>query len=164
MIRSRGGLGLDHRPTERLERVLQGVRHLGHQGNKIPSGERRGKSNQPQWMKLHCPQKSAILQILRMLHVDRQGGTWRLLGSVVYIHRQVPGGARALWFINFCHRRNWSQPFTSGSSLSSSPATSSTSARRTAWGRRGRRASTATPTPCGGGWWVIVRRVLLSFA
>ena len=30
-----------------------------------------------------------FLQILRMLHVDRQGGTWRLLGSVVYIHRQV---------------------------------------------------------------------------
>ncbi|TRY91455.1 hypothetical protein DNTS_027210, partial [Danionella cerebrum] len=27
-------------------------------------------------------------QILRMLHVDRQGGTWRLLGSVVFIHRQ----------------------------------------------------------------------------
>lgn len=29
-----------------------------------------------------------------MLHVDRQGGTWRLLGSVVFIHRQVggPGG------------------------------------------------------------------------
>ncbi len=26
-----------------------------------------------------------------MLHVDRQGGTWRLLGSVVYIHRQVSG-------------------------------------------------------------------------
>ena len=24
-----------------------------------------------------------------MLHVDRQGGTWRLLGSVVYTHRQV---------------------------------------------------------------------------
>jgi hypothetical protein len=23
-----------------------------------------------------------------MLHVDRQGGTWRLLGSVVFIHRQ----------------------------------------------------------------------------
>jgi hypothetical protein len=31
-----------------------------------------------------------FLQILRMLHVDRQGGTWRLLGSVVFIHRQVP--------------------------------------------------------------------------
>ena len=29
-----------------------------------------------------------FLQILRMLHVDRQGGTWRLLCSVVYIHRQ----------------------------------------------------------------------------
>lgn len=29
-----------------------------------------------------------FLQILRMLHVDRQGGTWRLLASVVYIHRQ----------------------------------------------------------------------------
>ncbi|WAR08787.1 KCNQ1-like protein [Mya arenaria] len=27
-------------------------------------------------------------QILRMLHVDRQGGTWRLLGSVIYLHRQ----------------------------------------------------------------------------
>lgn len=29
------------------------------------------------------------MQILRMLHVDRQGGTWRLLGSVVFIHRQA---------------------------------------------------------------------------
>ena len=29
-----------------------------------------------------------FLQILRMLHIDRQGGTWRLLGSVVYLHRQ----------------------------------------------------------------------------
>ncbi|CAF0875816.1 unnamed protein product [Rotaria sordida] len=29
-----------------------------------------------------------FLQILRVLHVDRHGGTWRLLGSVVYIHRQ----------------------------------------------------------------------------
>ncbi|KAG9337324.1 hypothetical protein JZ751_028892, partial [Albula glossodonta] len=29
-----------------------------------------------------------FLQILRVLHVDRQGGTWRLLGSVVFIHRQ----------------------------------------------------------------------------
>ena len=37
----------------------------------------------------YCSQRSTILQILRMLHVDRQGGTWRLLGSVVYIHRQV---------------------------------------------------------------------------
>ena len=30
-----------------------------------------------------------VCQILRMLHVDRQGGTWRMLGSVVYLHRQV---------------------------------------------------------------------------
>ncbi|KAG9335755.1 hypothetical protein JZ751_004184 [Albula glossodonta] len=29
-----------------------------------------------------------FLQMMRMLHVDRQGGTWRLLGSVVFIHRQ----------------------------------------------------------------------------
>ncbi|XP_033101376.1 potassium voltage-gated channel subfamily KQT member 1-like isoform X2 [Anneissia japonica] len=29
-----------------------------------------------------------FLQILRMLHVDRQGGSWRLLWSVVYVHRQ----------------------------------------------------------------------------
>jgi len=38
-----------------------------------------------------CADYSGVrfLQILRMLHVDRQGGTWRLLGSVVYSHRQV---------------------------------------------------------------------------
>jgi len=36
-----------------------------------------------------------FLQILRMLHVDRQGGTWRLLGSVVYIHRQVSTVSRS---------------------------------------------------------------------
>ncbi|XP_051919110.1 potassium voltage-gated channel subfamily KQT member 1.1 isoform X2 [Hippocampus zosterae] len=29
-----------------------------------------------------------FLQILRLLHVDRQGGTWYLLGSVVHAHRQ----------------------------------------------------------------------------
>ncbi|XP_077450875.1 potassium voltage-gated channel subfamily KQT member 1.1 [Stigmatopora argus] len=29
-----------------------------------------------------------FLQLLRMLHVDRQGGTWHLLGSIVYAHRQ----------------------------------------------------------------------------
>ena len=36
-----------------------------------------------------CSRGIRFLQILRMLHVDRQGGTWRLLGSVVFIHRQV---------------------------------------------------------------------------
>ena len=40
------------------------------------------------------------LQILRMLHVDRQGGTWRLLGSVVFIHRQV-----SFVVFNFIHRQ-----------------------------------------------------------
>lgn len=39
-----------------------------------------------------------FLQILRMLHVDRQGGTWRLLGSVVYIHRQVCNKKLNLFF------------------------------------------------------------------
>ncbi|XP_023237636.1 potassium voltage-gated channel subfamily KQT member 1-like isoform X1 [Centruroides sculpturatus] len=29
-----------------------------------------------------------FVQILRMLHVDRQGGTWHLLKSVIYSHRQ----------------------------------------------------------------------------
>lgn len=46
-----------------------------------------------------------FLQILRMLHVDRQGGTWRLLGSVVFIHRQVRGrGARG------APERSWPEP------------------------------------------------------
>ena len=30
-----------------------------------------------------------FFQILRMLRMDRRGGTWKLLGSVVYDHRQV---------------------------------------------------------------------------
>jgi hypothetical protein len=30
-----------------------------------------------------------FFQILRMLRVDRRGGTWKLLGTVVYAHRQV---------------------------------------------------------------------------
>lgn len=41
-----------------------------------------------------------FLQILRMLHVDRQGGTWRLLGSVVYIHRQVLTTSHKISFFN----------------------------------------------------------------
>ena len=31
-----------------------------------------------------------FFQILRMVRMDRRGGTWKLLGSVVYAHRQVP--------------------------------------------------------------------------
>ncbi len=30
-----------------------------------------------------------FFQILRMLRVDRRGGTWKLLGTVVWAHRQV---------------------------------------------------------------------------
>ena len=32
-----------------------------------------------------------FFQILRMVRMDRRGGTWKLLGSVVYAHRQVGG-------------------------------------------------------------------------
>lgn len=34
-----------------------------------------------------------FLQILRMIRMDRRGGTWKLLGSVVYAHSKVSGGA-----------------------------------------------------------------------
>uniref|UniRef100_A0A182TV48 Potassium channel domain-containing protein n=1 Tax=Anopheles melas TaxID=34690 RepID=A0A182TV48_9DIPT len=30
-----------------------------------------------------------FFQILRMVRMDRRGGTWKLLGSVVYAHRQI---------------------------------------------------------------------------
>lgn len=30
-----------------------------------------------------------FFQILRMVRMDRRGGTWKLLGSVVFAHRQV---------------------------------------------------------------------------
>lgn len=30
-----------------------------------------------------------FFQILRMLRVDRRAGTWRLLGTVIWAHRQV---------------------------------------------------------------------------
>ena len=33
-----------------------------------------------------------FFQILRMLRMDRRAGTWKLLGSVVYAHRQVRFG------------------------------------------------------------------------
>ncbi|KAB7501262.1 Potassium voltage-gated channel subfamily KQT member 2, partial [Armadillidium nasatum] len=32
-----------------------------------------------------------FFQILRMVRMDRRGGTWKLLGSVVYAHRQGRG-------------------------------------------------------------------------
>ena len=30
-----------------------------------------------------------FFQVLRMVRFDRQGGSWKLLGSVLYLHRQV---------------------------------------------------------------------------
>lgn len=42
-----------------------------------------------------------FLQILRMVRMDRRGGTWKLLGSVVYAHSKVrlekDGGKRSSW-------------------------------------------------------------------
>ncbi|KAK7078002.1 Potassium voltage-gated channel subfamily KQT member 4 [Halocaridina rubra] len=35
-----------------------------------------------------------FFQILRMVRMDRRGGSWKLLGSVVYAHRQTPIPAR----------------------------------------------------------------------
>ncbi|XP_062618870.1 potassium voltage-gated channel subfamily KQT member 1-like isoform X1 [Saccostrea cucullata] len=63
-----------------------------------------------------------FLQILRMLHVDRQGGTWRLLGSVVYIHRQelittlyigFLGLIFSSYFVYLAEKENGSTDFTS---------------------------------------------------
>lgn len=30
-----------------------------------------------------------FFQILRMVRIDRRGGTWKLLGGVIWAHRQV---------------------------------------------------------------------------
>lgn len=38
-----------------------------------------------------------FLQILRMIRMDRRGGTWKLLGSVVYAHSKVRGAGRPFW-------------------------------------------------------------------
>lgn len=38
-----------------------------------------------------------FLQILRMIRMDRRGGTWKLLGSVVYAHSKVSGPRLGGW-------------------------------------------------------------------
>ncbi len=43
-----------------------------------------------------------FLQILRMLRMDRRGGTWKLLGSVVYAHSKVTISFRVFLFVCFC--------------------------------------------------------------
>lgn len=74
--------------------------HAVSGGSRPVGGRRRG----PWGHRLLLRRGIRFLQILRMLHVDRQGGTWRLLGSVVFIHRQVGrgqgrgrGGDSGLW-------------------------------------------------------------------
>lgn len=42
-----------------------------------------------------------FFQILRMVRMDRRGGTWKLLGSVVYAHRQVSTNTEALLRIQY---------------------------------------------------------------
>ena len=44
-----------------------------------------------------------FFQILRMVRMDRRGGTWKLLGSVVYAHRQVSMKYRVFGYQNFGH-------------------------------------------------------------
>lgn len=38
-----------------------------------------------------------FLQILRMIRMDRRGGTWKLLGSVVYAHSKVSKAQARTW-------------------------------------------------------------------
>lgn len=38
-----------------------------------------------------------FLQILRMIRMDRRGGTWKLLGSVVYAHSKVSKAQASTW-------------------------------------------------------------------
>ena len=43
-----------------------------------------------------------FFQILRMVRMDRRGGTWKLLGSVVWAHRQVRVCVRACVRVCVC--------------------------------------------------------------
>ncbi|KAG8131605.1 hypothetical protein E2320_009519, partial [Naja naja] len=45
-----------------------------------------------------CNRSLRFLQILRMIRMDRRGGTWKLLGSVVYAHSKELITA---WYIGF---------------------------------------------------------------
>lgn len=55
-----------------------------------------------------------FLQILRMIRMDRRGGTWKLLGSVVYAHSKVTlrffihpdSGLRVRVRVNLSNTRN----------------------------------------------------------
>lgn len=49
-----------------------------------------------------------FLQILRMIRMDRRGGTWKLLGSVVYAHSKVSKAQGRTWGCSLCspHQRD----------------------------------------------------------
>lgn len=49
-----------------------------------------------------------FLQILRMIRMDRRGGTWKLLGSVVYAHSKVSQAQERMWGCSLCspHQRH----------------------------------------------------------
>lgn len=49
-----------------------------------------------------------FLQILRMIRMDRRGGTWKLLGSVVYAHSKVSKAQARTWSCSWCspHHRH----------------------------------------------------------
>ncbi len=46
-----------------------------------------------------------FLQILRMVRMDRRGGTWKLLGSVVYAHSKV-GMLNIVLFLHMLYYKN----------------------------------------------------------
>lgn len=72
----------------------RGTRGRGARGGGGALGEGEGRAGDGRTATPVFRRGIRFLQILRMLHVDRQGGTWRLLGSVVFIHRQVGGPGR----------------------------------------------------------------------
>lgn len=47
-----------------------------------------------------------FLQILRMIRMDRRGGTWKLLGSVVYAHSKVSKAQASTWSCSLCSPRH----------------------------------------------------------
>ena len=42
-----------------------------------------------------------FVQILRVVRLDRRGGTWKLLGSVVWAHRQVALNVSVTFLLRF---------------------------------------------------------------
>ena len=97
-----------------------------------------------------------FFQILRMVRMDRRGGTWKLLGSVVYAHRQVLSNysirnysiqiPAAIFICPFFKYRNCLRPCTLASWLSSSRLSSCIWPRK----RRTLKSLATLPMPSGG--------------